>query len=55
MAILQSGITKSLAVAYDIDNSLRFNIADSAVTVGVILYLLHSLFMNKPELIERNG
>ena len=31
-----------------------FNIADSAVTVGVILYLLHSLFMIKPELIERN-
>ena len=31
-----------------------FNIADSAVTVGVILYLLHSLFMIKPELIEQN-
>ena len=31
-----------------------FNIADSAVTVGVILYLLHSFFMIKPELIERN-
>ena len=29
-----------------------FNIADSAVTVGVILYLLHSLFMTKPELVE---
>ena len=31
-----------------------FNIADSAVTVGVILYLLHSLFMIKPELIEKS-
>ena len=31
-----------------------FNIADSAVTVGVILYLLHSLFMIKPELIEQS-
>ena len=27
-----------------------FNIADSAVTVGIILYLLHSLFIIKPEL-----
>ena len=31
-----------------------FNIADSAVTVGVILYLLHSLFMTKPELVEQS-
>ena len=31
-----------------------FNIADSAVTVGVILYLLHSLFMNKPELVGQS-
>ena len=31
-----------------------FNIADSAVTVGIILYLLHSLFMIKPELIEQS-
>ena len=31
-----------------------FNIADSAVTVGVIFYLLHSLFMNKPKLIEKS-
>jgi len=28
MTLLQSGITKSLAVAYDIDNSLRFNEPD---------------------------
>lgn len=28
-----------------------FNIADSAVTIGVILYLLHSLFIKKPELV----
>ena len=31
-----------------------FNIADSAVTVGVILYLLHSLFLIKPELVEQS-
>ncbi len=30
-----------------------FNIADSAVTIGVILYLLHSLFLIKPELVEQ--
>ena len=29
MSVLQSGITKSLAVDYDIDNSLRYNSADS--------------------------
>ena len=29
-----------------------FNIADSAVTIGVILFLLHSLFLKKPELVE---
>ena len=32
-----------------------FNIADSAVSVGVILYLLYSLFMIKPELVEESG
>ena len=31
-----------------------FNIADSAVTIGVMLYLLHSLFLVKPELLEQN-
>ena len=31
-----------------------FNIADSAVTVGVILYLLHSLFIIKPELVKQS-
>ena len=30
-----------------------FNVADSAVTIGVILYLLHSLFLRKPELVEQ--
>ena len=29
-----------------------FNIADTAVTMGVILYLFHSLFVKRPELIE---
>ena len=29
-----------------------FNIADSAVTIGIILYLLHSFCIKKPELIE---
>ena len=31
-----------------------FNIADTAVTVGVILYLLHSLFIVNPEIVEQN-
>ena len=31
-----------------------FNIADSAVTIGIIFYLMHSLFTNKPELLEAN-
>ena len=36
MAILQSGITKSLAVAYDIDNSCRFEDSDDAFLYEVI-------------------
>ena len=31
-----------------------FNIADSAVTIGIILYLLHSFFIIKPELFEQS-
>ena len=31
-----------------------FNIADCAVTIGVVLYLLHSLFIIKPKLIKYN-
>lgn len=31
-----------------------FNVADSAVTIGIIFYLLHSLFTIKPELLEAN-
>ena len=31
-----------------------FNIADSAVTIGILCYLMHSLFTNKPELLETN-
>ena len=31
-----------------------FNIADTAVTVGIICYLMHSFFMTKPELLEKN-
>ena len=31
-----------------------FNIADSAVTIGIIFYLMHSFFTTKPELLERN-
>ena len=32
-----------------------FNIADSAVTIGILLYFLHILFTHKPELVERVG
>ena len=31
-----------------------FNIADSAVTIGIILYLLHSFFIVKPQLLIKN-
>lgn len=31
-----------------------FNVADSAVTIGIIFYLIHSLFTIKPELLEAN-
>ena len=30
-----------------------FNIADSAVTVGILFYLLHTLFTHKPKLVEQ--
>ena len=30
-----------------------FNIADSAVTVGILLYLVHTLFIHKPKLVEQ--
>ena len=30
-----------------------FNIADSAVTVGILFYLMHTLFMHKPKLVEQ--
>ena len=29
-----------------------FNIADSAVTVGIMLYILHTLLLRKPDLVE---
>ena len=32
-----------------------FNIADSAVTVGILLYLLHSIFTQRAELADRVG
>ena len=32
-----------------------FNVADTAVTIGIILYLMHSLFTKKPELLKNNG
>ena len=30
-----------------------FNIADSAVTVGILFYLLHTLFTHKPKLVKQ--
>ena len=29
-----------------------FNIADSAVTVGIVLYIIHTIFTHHPELVE---
>ena len=31
-----------------------FNLADTAVTIGAILYLLNSLFITKPDIVEQN-
>ena len=46
------GVVDFIDVGIGASRWYTFNIADSAVTVGIILYLLHTLFTHKPELIE---
>ena len=46
------GVVDFIDVGIGTSRWYTFNIADSAVTVGIILYLLHALFIHKPELIE---
>ena len=48
------GVVDFIDVGIGASRWYTFNIADSAVTVGIILYLLYALFTHKPELIE-NG
>ena len=47
------GVVDFIDVGIGASRWYTFNIADSAVTVGIILYLLHSLFTYKPELVEQ--
>ena len=47
------GVVDFIDVGIGTSRWYTFNIADSAITVGIVLYLLHSLFMHKPELIEK--
>ena len=47
------GVVDFIDVGIGTSRWYTFNIADSAITVGIVLYLLHSLFMYKPELIEQ--
>ena len=48
-----SGVVDFIDVGTNGFRWYTFNIADSAVTIGIILYLLHSIFIVKPELLEQ--
>ena len=47
------GVVDFIDVGFGISRWYTFNIADSAVTVGIVLYLLHTLFTHKPELLDQ--
>ena len=47
------GVVDFIDIGIGTSRWYTFNIADSAVTVGILLYLLHTLFMYKPELVEQ--
>ena len=49
------GVVDFIDVGIGANRWYTFNIADSAVTVGILFYLLHTLFTHKPELAERVG
>ena len=48
------GVIDFIDIGFSSFRWYTFNIADSAVTIGIILYLMHSFFTTKPELLERN-
>ena len=45
------GVVDFIDVGIGTSRWYTFNIADSAVTVGIVLYLLHTLFTHKPSLV----
>ena len=47
------GVVDFIDVGIGTSRWYTFNIADSAVTLGMILYLIHTLFTHKPELVEK--
>jgi len=48
------GVVDFIDIGIGTSRWYTFNIADTAVTVGIILYLLHTLFTHKPELVEQH-
>jgi len=47
------GVVDFIDVGIGSNRWYTFNVADSAVTIGIILYLIHTLFTHKPELVEQ--
>ena len=47
------GVVDFIDVGIGASRWYTFNIADSAVTVGILLYLVHTLFTHKPNLVEQ--
>ena len=47
------GVVDFIDVGIGANRWYIFNIADSAVTVGILLYLVHTFFTHKPKLIEQ--
>ena len=47
------GVVDFIDVGIGTSRWYTFNIADSAVTIGIVLYLLHALLTHKSELVEQ--
>ena len=47
-----AGVVDFIDVGFGTNRWYTFNIADSAVTVGIALYLFHAFLTHKPELVE---
>ena len=47
------GVVDFIDIGIGTNRWYTFNIADSAVTVGILLYLVHTLFTHKPNLVEQ--